>query len=260
MWVKNQRNSRHGTEFAYYTDLDMEQSYKRYCEPLLGIDESLGRLFTWLEESGNLEDTVIIYLGDNGFLFGEHGLIDKRNTYEESMRIPMLMHCPSQIKADTVASEVVATIDVGPTLMAAAGLPTPEHMDGQSFLPIARGEDIPWRDGLLYEYMWERNYPQTPTTHALRAQRYKYIRYHGIWDLDELYDLQEDPKETNNLINSPGHQEIVARLNKRLFELLAESGGEAMPLAPDCGTKFLHRKTGGTPGAPFPKSFDRDPD
>ncbi len=260
MWVQNQRNSRHGVEFAYNIGLDLAQLYRRYCETLLAVDESLGRLFSWLEESNHLDDTIIIYMSDNGFLFGEHGLIDKRNAYEESMRIPMLMHCPSRFQAGSKVRQVVATIDVAPTLLDAAGLAIPGHMDGRSFLPLIEGKDIPWRDGLLYEYMWERNYPQTPTTHAVRTERYKYIRYHGIWDLDELYDLEEDPGETNNLIDSPAHREIVAALNKRLFELLAESGGDAMPLVPDQGTRFLHRKRGGSPAAPFPPSFDKDPE
>ena len=78
---------------------------------------------------------------------------------------------------------------------------------------------------MLYEYFWERNYPHTPTTHAVRGERFKYIRYHGLWDTDELYDLLNDPDETTNLIFEPEHKETVAMLNKRLFELLAESGG-----------------------------------
>lgn len=250
-WVKNQRNSRHGVEFAYYTNLDLANYYKRYCETILAVDESVGRLMTHLEEKGELESTLIIYLGDNGFLFGEHGLIDKRCAYEESVRIPMIMHCPELLEAGSTVSEVVANIDVGPTMLDVAGLEIPDSMNGQSFLPLAKGEDIEWRDYLLYEYYWERNYPQTPTMHALIGDQYKYIRYHGIWDTDELYDLKSDPKERTNLINRPEQEERVAKLNARLFEILEETSGMDLPLVGDRGTKFYHRKVDGTKGAPF---------
>ncbi len=96
--------------------------------------------------------------------------------------------------------------------------------------------------------------------HALRGDRYKYIRYHGVWDVDELYDLQADPKERRNLIDEPDKQELVKKLNQRLFEILKETGGDHVPLPPDRGTKFLHRRQGGSANAPFPKQFHRAPD
>ena len=172
-----------------------------------------------------LKSTLVVYMGDNGFQFGEQGLIDKRTAYEASMRIPFLMHCPDVIQAGSVIRKVVANIDVGATLLETAGVSTPKQMDGRSFWQLAKGNDIPWRDYVLYEYFWERNYPHTTTTHAVRGERFKYIRYHGLWDTDELYDLLNDPDETTNLIFEPEHKETVALLNKRLFEFLAESGG-----------------------------------
>jgi N-acetylglucosamine-6-sulfatase len=172
-----------------------------------------------------LKSTLVVYMGDNGFQFGEQGLIDKRTAYEASMRIPFLMHCPDVIQAGSVIRKVVANIDVGATLLETAGLSTPKQMDGRSFWQLAKGNDISWRDYVLYEYFWERNYPHTMTTHAVRGERFKYIRYHGLWDTDELYDLLNDPDETTNLIFEPEHKETVALLNKRLFEFLAESGG-----------------------------------
>ncbi len=259
-WVQNQRNSRHGVEFAYYTNLDIETYYKRYCETIRAVDESVGNLLRHLEESGELDDTLILYLGDNGFLFGEHGLIDKRCAYEASVRIPMLMRGPSLFAGGQSIRQVVANIDVAPTLLEAAGLEIPGHMDGASFLGLLQGRELPWREYLLYEYYWERNYPQTPTMHALCGERYKYIRYHGVWDVDELYDLESDPGETTNLINEPGHAELVEELNRLLFEQLEETGGSEMPLLRDRGTKFLHRKAEGTESAPFPEWFYREPD
>lgn len=260
MWVRNQRNSRHGVEFAYYTDLNMAQYYRRYCETIIAVDESVGRIVRWLEEQDMLESTLLVYMGDNGFLFGEHGLIDKRCAYEESMRVPLLMHCPEILAKGSRIKEIVANIDIAPTLLEAAGLETPARMDGASFWKLARGRKIPWRDYLLYEYYWERNYPQTPTMHALRGERFKYIRYHGIWDVDELYDLETDPRERRNLIDSPAHQDIVTNLNQRLFQSLRETSGMDLPLVTDRGTKFFHRRDSGSRIAPFPDHFHRAPD
>ncbi len=253
MWVKNQRNSWHGVEFPYHSDLDIAEYYKRYAETLLAVDDSVGQVLDTLRTLGLLDSTLVIYMGDNGFAFGEHGLIDKRTAYEESMRVPMLMHCPELFKGGTVVPQVVANIDIAPTLLEAAGLDAPSTMDGDSFLGIAQGRDVPWRDALLYEYYWERNFPQTPTMHALRGSRYKYIRYQGIWDLDELYDLQADPLEWTNLIDSPAHQNVVRRMKAQLFETLAKSDGMYIPLYPDRGGQQHLRKESGSHAADFPE-------
>jgi N-acetylglucosamine-6-sulfatase len=162
IWVQNQRNSRHGVEYAYYSHLDMEQYYQRYCETLLAVDDSVGELLNWLDESGESENTLVLYLGDNGFLFGEHGLIDKRNAYEESMRIPLMVRFPRVAPKGVKVPAMVANIDIAPTLLDVAGIKVPKHMDGRSFFPMLKGKKIPWRKHLLYEYFWERNYPQTP--------------------------------------------------------------------------------------------------
>ncbi|MEM6469506.1 MAG: sulfatase [Planctomycetota bacterium] len=260
VWVKNQRNSRHGTEFAYYSDLDLATYYRRYCETIRAVDDSTGRLLQLLEDRGELDETVVLYLGDNGFLFGEKELIDKRNAYEASVRIPMLLRYPPSVKAGSVRKETVANIDVAPTLLDYAGVQPPSHMDGASFKKLANSESADWREAVLYEYFWERNYPQTPTTHAVLGQRYKYIRYHGIWDVDELFDLEEDPEERKNLINDPNHAETVTRMNRLLFDLLEQSGGNQMRVERDRGIKFLHRKRGGSTVTKFPDWFYRGPD
>ncbi len=152
---------------------------------------------------------MILYLGDNGFAFGEHGLIDKRTAYEESMRIPMLARCPRLFEGGRTLDQVVANIDVAPTMLAVAGLKAPPHMAGTKALPLMQGKQTTWWTELLYEYYWERNFPQTPTVHALREDRYKYIHYYGVWDIDELYDLRSDPKAANNLLARPGHEELA---------------------------------------------------
>lgn len=255
MWVENQRNSWHGVDFAYHANLDIGDYYKRYMETFLSVDEGIGRIFAHLEERGELDETLILYMSDNGFLFGEHGLIDKRCAYEESMRIPMLARCPALFGGGRTIDPVVANLDIAPTMLEVAGLEPPAWMEGRSLLPLLQGRDAPWREALLYEYYWERNFPQTPTVHALREDRYKYVRYHGIWDIDELYDLQEDPLESRNLIFSPGHQAIVERMNKALFDRLERTGGLSMPLPRDAGERNILRDAEGPGLAPFPEQL-----
>jgi N-acetylglucosamine-6-sulfatase len=255
MWVENQRNSWHGVDYAYHGRLDIGDYYKRYMETLLAVDEGLARIMDLLERRGELDDTLIVYMGDNGFMFGEHGLIDKRAAYEESMRVPMLMRCPSLFPAGARIEQVVANIDIAPTMLAAAGLAAPGGMAGANLLPLAKGGAVPWRKELVYEYYWERNFPQTPTVHALREDRYKYMHFHGIWDLDELYDLAADPHENDNLLARPGHEDLAARMSAKLFRLLEESEGMQIPLSADAGQRNDLRDPKGSPQAAFPGVF-----
>ncbi|QDV32467.1 sulfatase family protein [Tautonia plasticadhaerens] len=257
MWVQNQRNSWHGVEFPYHSTLDVSEFYEDYCETLLGVDESIGRVLDTLDAMGVLDETVVIYMGDNGFGFGEHGLIDKRVAYEWSMRVPMLMHCPDLFSPGTRVEQVVANIDVAPTILQAAGLAAPDHFDGRSALGLAAGEDVEWRDSLLYEYYWERNFPHTPTIFALRTDQYKFVRPHGLWDLDELYDLRADPAETTNLVFSPEHQEVLRTLKGRLFDTLEGTGGMTVPIYADRGGSQNLRNADGSPAAEFPEPLLR---
>ena len=259
MWVQNQRNSWHGVDYPYHSTISIEEYYKRYAECLCAVDESVGRVLALLKQRGELDSTLVIYMGDNGFAFGEHGLIDKRTAYEESMRVPMLARCPELFRGGQTLPQVVANLDIMPTVLDAAGVPVPAGGDGASFLPLLKGQPIAWRDSLLYEYYWERNFPQTPTIHALRTDQYKYIRYHGIWDLDELYDIKEDPHELRNLVKSPAHQETVKRMNQRLFEILESTDGMNMPLYRDKGGVSNLRNPNGPKAAPFPKAFETAP-
>jgi N-acetylglucosamine-6-sulfatase len=260
MWLKNQRNSRHGVDYAYNLErFDLNKYYQRYTETLLSVDESVGRIIDFLEKKGGLNSTVILYMGDNGFQFGEHGLIDKRTAYEASIRIPLLIRCPELFKSGIVVKSLVANIDIAPTIMDMAGIESPDYMDGRSFLALLRGEENNWRDALLYEYFWERNYPQTPTIHAIRTEKYKYIRYHGIWDIDELYDIENDPDESKNLIHDAGYKEVAESLHSRLVELLKESKGDSLPLLPDRGATFPWRKPDGSVQGKFPDYFFNKP-
>jgi N-acetylglucosamine-6-sulfatase len=254
-WVRDQRNSWHGVDFPYHGTLDVGYFFRRYAETLLGVDESVGRVLDYLEAEKLLDSTLVVYMGDNGFAFGEHGLIDKRTAYEESMRVPMVMQCPELFPGGRAVDAVVANLDVAPTILSAAGLVPPREMMGASLLPLARGERVSWRTELVYEYYWERNFPQTPTVFALRADRYKFIRYHGLWDVDELFDLEADPLEMTNLAYVPGQAARARQMSDRLFALLAETQGLTIPLYPDRGPVFGLRAPGAEPAAPFPPVF-----
>ncbi|MFN9460326.1 MAG: sulfatase/phosphatase domain-containing protein, partial [Acidobacteriota bacterium] len=259
MWVQNQRNSWHGVDYPYHSTLNIEEYYRQYAETLCAVDDSVGRVLALLERRGELDSTLVIYMGDNGFAFGEHGLIDKRTAYAESMRVPLLARCPELFRGGQTVSRVVANLDIMPTVLEAAGVAAPAGGDGASFLPLLEGKTVAWRESLLYEYYGERNFPQTPTMHALRTDQYKYIRYHGIWDLDELYDIQNDPRELQNLIHSPAHQEIVRTMNQRLFAVLESTDGMNMPLYRDKGGVSNRRNPQGPGAAPFPKAFEQPP-
>ena len=165
------------------------------------------------------------------------------------------MHCPDILTAGTRFPKVVANIDIGPTLLGAAGLGTPKHMDGANFFPLLLGREQPWRNALLYEYFWEWNYPHTPTMHAMVGERYKYIRYHGLWDVNELYDLEKDPDELRNLIFDSEHQDLVTRMNDQLWKELEATGGDSLALKRDRGSNFPLRLPGKSKEGRFPAEW-----
>lgn len=230
-WVKNQRESWHGVDYQYHGKRSYEEDFLNYCETVTSMDDAIGRLLDYLDREGFAESTLVIYMGDNGFIWGEHGLIDKRNFYEPSVRVPLLVRCPDLIEPGTVVDEMVQNVDIAPTIMAACGLEKASDMCGMSFLPLLRGEQIPdWRKELFYEYYWEYEFPQTPTTFGVRTDRYKYIRYHGVWDTNEFYDLKEDPNEMMNLIDRPELQDTIRRMANSLYDWLEKTDGMKIPL------------------------------
>jgi N-acetylglucosamine-6-sulfatase len=259
MWLKNQRNSRHGVDYAYnLEDFNLDNYYQRYTESLLAVDENVGRIMDYLHENKLKENTIFIYMGDNGFHFGEQGLIDKRTAYEASIRVPLLMMYPKIIEPGSMIEEMVANIDIAPTLLDIADAEIPPSMDGRSFLPFLKGADTSGLESLLYEYYWENNYPYTPTTFALRTDDYKYIHYYGIWDIDELYDIKNDPQETTNLIHDTEYQTVVQDLKKRLAQKIQETGGNQIPFLRERGKQYPMRKEDGAEQAPFPNEFYKD--
>jgi N-acetylglucosamine-6-sulfatase len=249
-WVRERRYSIHGIDHMETGQYDndpvpsFDNLYRQYSETVHGLDENLGRVLNYLDESGLSKSTLVIYMGDNGFALGEHGFYDKRDAFEESIRVPMLACAPGMVKPGTKVTQMVQNIDIAPTLLDAAGVRIPKtaNMDGRSFLPLLRGELPPWRDHILYEYYWEWNFPATPTVFAIRTDRYKYIFYHGVWDHDGFYDLQTDPHERHNLINVPAYREQIERMKKQLFDELEAGGGLGIPARRPLGERLDQRK------------------
>ncbi|PQO25721.1 acetylglucosamine-6-sulfatase [Blastopirellula marina] len=262
MWVKNQRNSWHGVDFPYHSSLDIKEYYRDYCRCMNAVDDSVGRVHKYLKDNDLADNTVVMLMGDNGFLFGEHGLIDKRNAYEESMRVPLVVEAPGILAPGSTVDAVVANIDIGPTILELAGIETPKQMDGMSFLRIASGkmDAKDWRKHLLYEYNWEWNFPHTPTMFALRGERYKFIQYHGIWDTDELYDLENDPHEMKNLIHEPGLQSTVRDMRNALNQELKNRGAMQVPFGAKRGPGANLRLEAGPQAAEFPQNVLREKD
>jgi len=242
-WVKNQRESWHGVDYMYHGRQWTDEVIK-YCETLMSVDESIGSVLNFLKEAGIDENTMVFYMGDNGFAWGEHGLIDKRQFYEESVRVPLLARCPGLFQGGQVLEKMVQNIDIAPTILACAGLEKPANMAGSSFLPLLMGKNITWRTRIFYEYYWEHEYPQTPTMFGVRTDRYKYIRYYGIWDTDEFYDLEKDPYETHNLISEPELQDTIIKLNHELYDWLEGTNGMSIPLKRTERPHIDHRNIG----------------
>jgi len=249
-WVRDRRYSIHGVDhmetgrFDNDPVPDFDQLYRDYAATVYGLDENLGRLLEYLDSSGLSRNTLVLYLGDNGFELGEHGFYDKRDAFEQSIRVPMLAYAPGMIPAGTKIAEMVLNIDVAATILEACGVAAAQsaRMDGRSFLPLLLGRQIPWRDHILYEYHWEWNFPATPTTFAIRTDRYKYVFYHGVWDDNGFYDLQTDPLERHNLVGVPAYQEQVKAMQAQLFDELEASGGLAIPVRRPEGERLDQRK------------------
>jgi len=229
-WVKNQRYSWHGVDFIYHTHQNVEEIVQTYCETLMAVDESVGSILNYLKDNGLEQNTIVIYMGDNGFSFGEHGLIDKRHFYEESVKVPFLVYAPGLFKGGQTISKMVQNIDIAPTILELAGLKKPDNMPGNSFTKLLKGDSAVWRNKIFYEYFWEYDFPMTPTVFGIRTDKFKLIKYYGIWDSNELYDLENDPNEMYSLIEKPEYQNLVKKMVAELYDWLEQSNGMQVPL------------------------------
>ena len=197
--------------------------YQRYVKDYLrcvdAVDDNVGRVLDYLEESGLAKNTVVIYTSDQGWYLGEHGWYDKRWMYEESFRTPLVIRWPNKIKAGGTSDKLVMNLDFAPTFLDIAGAPIPSDMQGRSMLPILEGQDpSDWRDEVYYHY-YEFPGPHSVQKHyGVRTDRYKLIYFYEI-DEWELYDLQRDPNEMKSVYGDPDHATIVQDMKKRLQAL-----------------------------------------
>nr|WP_320154011.1 sulfatase [uncultured Draconibacterium sp.] len=195
--------------------------FMRLLKTLKAVDESLGEVLATLEEIGELENTVIIYSSDNGYFMGEHGYWDKRIAYEASMRIPMLIRYPKLIQSETKIEELCLNVDLAPTILELAGVQKPEYMQGESMLDLlGQKKDTPWRETMLFQYYVDDAYPYAgPDMLAVRTDKYKLVDCFLENDIDELYDLENDPGEMNNLIGKTEYAEVEKQLREEIERL-----------------------------------------
>ena len=259
MWVHNQRNSWHGLDFFYASDRKMTDYLRDYYGALAAVDESLGRLLAYLRDNGLEKDTMLVFYSDNGFLIGDHGLIDKRNAYEGSVRVPMVVYAPGMVPAGKTNEVVVRNLDLAPTFLELAGTDLPEQFEGKSFLPLATGAVKPadWdTPDFVYEYFWEWSFPMTPTTFAIRRGDLKYIQYHGIWDIEDLYDLKSDPEERVNRVHDESLAPQLQELRVALYDQLRSSSGKnVVPYTARLAEGMNLRDKNGPTAAPFPDNW-----
>jgi N-acetylglucosamine-6-sulfatase len=218
---------------------DFAAMTRAYWGTILSVDDSVGELYALLKEMGQLDNTLIIFTGDNGLLNGEHGMVDKRTMHEASIRVPLLVRFPELIPIDhpKVIKEMVLTVDFAPSIIDICQAKPLEKTHGMSWKNLLAGNHKQWRQSWYYEYNYEKQFPYTPNVRGIRTERYKYIRYpHGDGSTDkhmaELYDLEVDPEETRNLINDPDHQTKIKRLQAELTRLMkaADVTEDKMPV------------------------------
>ncbi|MEZ4237325.1 MAG: sulfatase [Myxococcota bacterium] len=223
-WLRPMREGLFGADRPYGDWPDFRSWYLDYHRTLLAVDESVGRVVQALRDGGLLDDTAVLFASDNGFLFGEQGVLDKRNFYEPSIRIPLLCLAPGLVAPGTRLDQPVLNVDLAPTILDLLGLEPPAHWHGRSFAPLLRGEAADWRTEFVYEYFFERTFPQTPTLFGLRTGRYKLATTWGVDAPDQLFDLQRDPEERHDLADDPRQADRRKALKGRMARHLRALG------------------------------------
>ena len=207
---------------------------KNYLRCIRGVDESVGTLMSTLEELGLSENTVVIYSSDQGFYVGDHGWYDKRWMYEESLKMPLIVKWPGVTAENSVDEHLVQNLDYAQTFLEMAGAKVPSDMQGQSLVPLLRGEDPPkWRDSIYYHYYEYPSVHMVPRHNGVRGNRYKLMHFYEF-DEWEFYDLETDPDELHNLYEDARYSTQIQESKKELERLRShyedESVGGAKPV------------------------------
>ena len=202
----------------------MQWKYQRYMQDYLAcissVDDNVGRVLDYLDESGLAENTLVVYTSDQGFYLGEHGWFDKRFIYDESFKTPLLIRWPHMIKPGTTNDEMVQNLDFAQTFLEIAGIVAPKDMQGESLVPLLKGNDTAWtRDAVYYHYY------EYPAVHMVKrhygavTKAYKLVHFYDDVDEWELYDRKKDPQEMNNVYADPAYADIVKNMTAKLADL-----------------------------------------
>ncbi len=220
-----------------YTRTSYQRYLKKYLRTVRGVDDNVGRLLAYLEETGQLDNTIVVYTSDQGMMLGEHDFIDKRWMYDESMRIPLIVRYPAHVKPGSVSGEMVSNVDLAPTLLDLAGIEAPNFMQGRSLVPLLEGETPEdWPQAVYYRYWMHMTHHDNPAHYGIRTKDYKLMFFYGL-PLDaegalpdptqpgwELYDLRNDPWEMRNVYDNPQYADVRERLKAQLLALKAKIG------------------------------------
>lgn len=202
----------------------MRWKYQRYMQDYLGtissVDDNVGRVLDYLDESGLAENTIVIYTSDQGFYLGEHGWFDKRFVYDESFKTPLLIRWPNKITAGTTNDEMVQNLDFAQTFLEAAGIKAPEDMQGESLIPLMKGDTASWsREAVYYHYYEYPSVHMVKRHYAIVTKEFKLVHFYYDVDEWELYDRLKDPQEMNNVYHDPAYAEKVKELHIKLDDL-----------------------------------------
>lgn len=202
----------------------MRWKYQRYMQDYLAcvsmVDDNIGRLLDYLDESGLAENTLVVYTSDQGFYLGEHGWFDKRFVYDESFKTPLLVRWPGVVEPGSVENEMVQNLDFAQTLLSAAGISPPEDMQGESLIPLLRGQQDEWtRDAVYYHYYEYPSVHMVKRHYGIVTTEYKLAHFYYDVDEWELYDRQKDANEMMNVYDDPAYAEVVVELKQKLAEL-----------------------------------------
>jgi N-acetylglucosamine-6-sulfatase len=234
-WLEESLPTWHGTGGPLYGQKEYDQFVRAYLATLLSVDESVGRIYETLRELGQLDQTLIVFTSDNGFVLGEHGRVDKRTMYEDSIRVPLLVRYPPLAKPGTVIEPIILNHDLAPSILDICAAKPLRGITGRSWKPLLQGRRIAWRDSFLYEYNYEKQFPYTPNVRGVRTPGWKFIRYPNGDDqpdrfIAELYDLRNDPLEMRNLISDPAAAGMRKKLERELAKLSRQAGRDEMPV------------------------------
>lgn len=225
---------------------DFEAMTRAYWSTILSVDDSVGKLYELLRRRGELDNTIVVFMSDNGLLNGEHGMVDKRTSHEPSTRIVQIVRFPglTPTTSPKVIEQQVLTVDVAPSLLELADAAPLTNIHGRSWRKLVQQGDANWRDSWLYYYNYEKQFPYTPNVRCVRTSSWKYTRYpHGDGTpdrhLEELYNIEKDPEESVNLASVPEYSQVLKRMQTKLVEAMEDVGltpeNDHMPI--DAGIK-----------------------